>query len=62
MNLARNREKIAEDKSKMGSTKDKYPVLLNDGRTTIYISDKSKAEETKLKYEILMKSRFQTRP
>ena len=62
MNLARNREKIADDKAKMGTTKDKYPVMLSDGRTTIFISDKSKEEETRLKYELLLKSRFPIRP
>jgi hypothetical protein len=61
-NLAHNREKIADDKTKMGSTKDKFPILLSDGRTTIYISDKSKEEETRLKFELLLKSRFPIRP
>ena len=58
LNLARIRAKIPDDKILMGSIKEKYPVLLNDGKTVIYISDKSKEEETKLKYELLMKSRL----
>jgi hypothetical protein len=58
LNLARLKAKIPDDKLLMGSTKDKYPVLLYDGRTTIYISDKSKEAETRLKYELLMKSKF----
>jgi hypothetical protein len=58
LNLARLKAKIPDDKLLMGSTKDKYPVMLNDGRTIIYISDKSKVEETKLKYELLMKSKM----
>ena len=42
----------------MGSTKGKYPVVLDDERTVVYISDESKADETKLKYELLRESKF----
>ncbi len=55
---AHNREKISDAKLLMGSTKGKYPVMLDDGKTIIYISDESKEAETKLRYELLMKSRF----
>ena len=58
LNLARIRAKIPEDKLLMGSTKGKFPVILDDGKTVIYITDKSKAEETRLKYELLKNSRF----
>ena len=58
LNLARLKAKIPDDKLLMGSTKDKYPVMLKDGRTIIYISDISKVEETRLKYELLMKSKM----
>jgi hypothetical protein len=58
LSLARLKARIPDDKLKMGSTKDKYPILLNDGRTTIFISDKSKEDETRLKYELIMKSKF----
>jgi hypothetical protein len=58
LNLARIRAKIPDDKLSMGSIKEKFPVLLSDGKTVIYISDKSKTDETRLKYEMLMKSRF----
>jgi hypothetical protein len=58
LNLARLKAKIPDDKLLMGSTKDKYPVMLKDGRTVIYISDISKVEETRLKYELLMKSKM----
>jgi hypothetical protein len=33
-----------------GSTTDKYPVVLDGGKTIIYISDKRKENETRLKY------------
>ncbi len=56
--LALHRSKIPDDKLLMGSTKGKYPVLLDDGKTTIYISDKSKEDETRLKYQLLRESKF----
>jgi hypothetical protein len=34
-----------------GSLTGKFPVILNDGKTVVYISDKSKEEETRTKYE-----------
>ena len=58
MRMAHNREKIPEEKLLMGSTKCKYPVILDDGRTTVYISDKSKEAETRLKYKLLRESKF----
>ena len=61
LNLARIRAKIPDDKILMGSIKEKYPVLLNDGKTVIYISDKSKEEETREKYELLKYNRFPSR-
>jgi hypothetical protein len=60
LNLARMRAKIPDDKLSMGSTQGKYPVVLDDGKTIIYISDASKAEETRLKYKLLKESRFPT--
>lgn len=47
-----NRLKIAESKLLMGSIKDKYPVVLDGGKTIIYISDKSKETETRERYEL----------
>jgi hypothetical protein len=58
--LALRRSKIPDEKLSMGSTEGKYPVILDDGRTTVYISDKSKADETRLKYKLLRESRFPT--
>jgi hypothetical protein len=40
-------------KSLTGSTADKYAIVLDDGKTTIFISDKSKEAETRLKYKAL---------
>jgi hypothetical protein len=36
-----------------GVTTDKYAILLDDGKTIVFISDKSKEAETRLKYERL---------
>jgi hypothetical protein len=33
-----------------GSTIDKYPIVLDGGKTIIYISDKRKENEIRLKY------------
>jgi hypothetical protein len=43
---------ISVPKSKLstGSVVNKYPVVLDGGRTIIYISDKSREEEIRLRY------------
>ena len=41
-----------------GSTNDKYAVVMDNGKTIIFISDRSKEEETRLKYQL----RFQHVP
>jgi len=56
--LALNKSKIPAEKLLMGSTKGKFPVVMDDGKTIVYISDESKAEETRLKYKLLRESRF----
>jgi hypothetical protein len=58
LNLARIRSKIPDEKLLMGSIKGKYPIILKDGKTIIYISDKSKEAETRLRYELLSNNRF----
>jgi hypothetical protein len=49
--LTKNKPANPEMKLLMGSISNKYPVVLSDGRTVIFISDKSKEAETRLKYE-----------
>ena len=56
--LALSRFKIPDEKLLMGSIKGKYPVILDDGKTIVYISDESKADETRLKYKLLRESTF----
>jgi hypothetical protein len=52
MNLANRRYKIPDSKLLTGSTTGKYPVILDGGKTIIFISDKSKESETRQKYEL----------
>jgi hypothetical protein len=50
----RQRLKVPESKLLSGSTVGKYPISLDGGRTTIFISDKSKESETRKRYESRM--------
>jgi len=38
-----------------GATNDKYAVVMDNGKTIIFISDKSKEDETRQKYEMRFK-------
>ena len=51
MMMERQRLKIPDSKLLTGSTKDKFPVSFDGGRTIIFISDKSKEQETRKRYE-----------
>ena len=46
---------IPKAQQESGSTKDKFPVVLDDGRTIIFISDKKKAQEVIERYKNRMK-------
>lgn len=48
----RQRLKVPELKLLSGSIKDKYPVVLDGGRTIIFIDDKSKEAETRKRYDM----------
>ncbi len=50
MMMERQGLKISDAKLLMGSLIGKYPVVLDGGKTTIYISDKSKEAETRIRY------------
>ena len=47
-----NRLKIPNSKLLTGSLIGKYPIVLDGGRTTIFISDISKESETREKYQL----------
>jgi len=50
----RQRLKIPDSKILTGSLTGKYPISLDGGRTTIFISDKTKENEIRLRYESRM--------
>ena len=54
----RQRLKIPDSKLLTGSLIGKYPIILDGGRTTIFISDKSKESETRERYELRMGNRI----
>jgi hypothetical protein len=58
MMLENNQLKISTAKPLMGSLAGKYPVVLDGGRTIIYIDDKSKESEARQKNELRMENRF----
>lgn len=56
------KNEVVEKKSKIikhshtplcGIKSDKYAILLDDGKTIVFIADKSKEAETRLKYKLL---------
>lgn len=49
-NLSNPQKHIPTVKQETGSTKDKYPVVLDGGKTIIYISDKSREKEITERY------------
>jgi hypothetical protein len=53
-----NRLKIPKSKHLTGSLIGKYPIILDGGRTTIFISDKSKESETREKYQLRKDNRL----
>jgi hypothetical protein len=54
----RQRSKIPDSKLLTGSLVGKYPVILDGGKTTIFISDKSKEPEIRERYELRMSNRI----
>jgi len=52
MMMENKRLKIQDSKLLTGSLVGKYPVVLDGGRTILFITDKSKAAEAIEKYEL----------
>jgi hypothetical protein len=52
MSLSNHRYNVPQSKLLTGSIIDKFPVILDGGKTIIFISDKSKEAETRYKYEL----------
>jgi len=52
LSLSNHKIKVPKTKVSTGSLTGKYPVVLDDGRTIIFISDKSKESETRSRYAL----------
>jgi len=52
LDMSNHQEAVPKTKLFAGSVADKFPVLLDDGRTVVYISDKSREREIRLRYAL----------
>jgi hypothetical protein len=52
MNLANHRMGVPRSKLLAGLIIDKHPVVLDGGKTIIFIADKSMEAETRYRYEL----------
>jgi len=52
MEISNHQVKVPKSKLSSGSVVDKFPILLDDGRTVVYISDKSREREIRLRYAL----------
>ena len=50
LELSNHKVAIPVSKLSSGSVTEKYPVLLDDGRTVVYITDRSREREIRLRY------------
>ncbi|MCX6245044.1 MAG: hypothetical protein NTU98_10105 [Bacteroidetes bacterium] len=53
MDMLKSRSRVPKGNLLSGSIADKYPVILDGGRTVIFVSDKSKEAETRANYALL---------
>jgi len=47
-----HRDIVPKSKLLLGSVENKYPVILDDGKTIVFITDKSREREIKLRYGV----------
>jgi len=52
MAMSNHQVKVPKSKLSSGSVADKFPVLLDDGRTIVFIADKSREREIRLRYAL----------
>lgn len=50
MEISNHQTTVPKSKLLSGALTDKYPVILDDGRTIVYISDKGREREIRLRY------------
>jgi hypothetical protein len=58
MMMENNRLKVPDSKLLNGSLTGKFPIVLDDSRTILYISDLSKEAEVRERYKVRMDSRL----
>lgn len=52
MAMGYHKDVVPKSKLSSGSVADKFPVLLDDGRTVVFITDKSREREIRLRYAL----------
>ena len=52
MAISNHQVKVSRSKLSSGSVAEKFPVLLDDGRTIVFIADKSREREIRLRYAL----------
>jgi hypothetical protein len=55
MNLSNHKNHVPASKLNSGSVQNKFPVILDGGKTIIFIADRSLESETRSRYEIRRK-------
>jgi hypothetical protein len=58
MSFENHRNKIPDAKLSMGSTKNKHPIVLDDGKTIVFIKDLSQEAEIRERYKAKNNSKF----
>jgi len=59
--LSKNQYSIPKSKLSSGSLNNKYPVILDGGKTIIFISDRARESEIREKYAIRQENRLPAR-
>jgi Tol biopolymer transport system component len=52
MEVSNHKVSVPRSKLSAGSVVNKHPVVLDDGRTIVFISDKSREREIRLRYAL----------
>ena len=50
LDMSNHQEAVPKTKLSAGSVANKFPVILDDSRTVVYIDDKSREKEIRLRY------------
>ena len=58
MEMSIHQVPVPDSKISYGSVTNKYPIILDGGKTIIFISDKRKESKIRQKYEQRMSKRF----